>query len=64
MGDTVAVKLDYFPWTSPHTLAAIRTSIFDDSDLRFHQFDGILRTDSYAASAEIAFARDDVNHER
>lgn len=57
------MKLDDFPRTRPHTLAAIGAAFVDDPNLRLHQLDGILGTHSDAATAKVAFAGNDVNHQ-
>ncbi len=57
------VKLNDLPRTCPHTLFAVRAPLLDDLDLRFHQFDGVFGTHPDAATAIIALAGNDVNHE-
>lgn len=59
----LAVKLNDLPRARPDTLFAIRAALLDDLDFRFHQFDGILGTYAHAATAVVAFAGNDVNHE-
>ena len=63
MPDPFAMKLDDFPWTSPDTFATVRAALIDDPDLRLQELDGIFRTNTNAAAAEITFAGDEVNHQ-
>ena len=64
MGHALPMKLDHLPRTCPYTFSTIRAPLFDDFNLRLHQFNGIFRTNAHAAAAEIAFAGNDVDHER
>lgn len=57
------MKLNDFPRTCPDTLAAIGAALVDDPNLRLHQLDGILGTYPDAATAKVAFAGNDVNHQ-
>ena len=61
--DAAAVELDDLPRASPDAFIAVRTPLIDDGDLGLLQFDGVLRTDTDAAPAEIAFPGDDVDHQ-
>ncbi len=58
------MKFDHFPRTSPHALPAIRTSLLYNRDARFQELDRILGTDAHAAAAVVAFAGDDMDHQR
>ena len=58
------MELNHFPGTSPDALSAIRAASIDDPDIGFHQFDRIFRANANAASAEIAFAGNNMNHQR
>ncbi len=60
---SLSMKLDHFPRTSPHALATIRAALVDNPNFRFHQLDGILGAHSDAATAKVAFAGNDVNHQ-
>jgi hypothetical protein len=62
MFDALTMKLYDFPWARPDTLTAVRTALVDDPDLGFETFDGVLRTHTDAASAEIAFPGDQIDH--
>lgn len=57
------MEFNNLPGTCPHTLATIGASLVNNGDFGFEKLDGIFRADSYAASAEIAFAGYDVNHQ-
>jgi hypothetical protein len=61
--DAFAMKLDDFPWASPDTFATVRAALIDDPDLRLQQLNGVFRTNTNAAATEIAFPRNEVNHE-
>ena len=60
---TVFVKLNNFPRTGPDALFAVRAPLVDDGYTRFHQLDGIFRAHADAATAEVALARHDMDHE-
>ena len=62
MFDAFAMELDDFPGASPHAFATIRASLIDDPDLRFQELNGIFRTNTNAAAAEIAFPGNEVYH--
>ena len=63
MVDTFTMELNDIPRTRPDALAAVRAALVNDTDLRFEEFDGVLRTHADTASAEIAFPRNQVNHQ-
>ena len=62
MLNPIAMKLDHFPWASPDTFATVRAALINDPDLRLQQLNGVFRTNTNAAAAEIAFPRNEVNH--
>ena len=64
MIDTFSMEFNNFPRTCPHALPAIRAPFLDDSDLRFLKLDRILRAHTHAASAVIAFARTNMDHQK
>jgi hypothetical protein len=57
------MKFDDFPGTSPYAFSAIRATSIDDPDFGFHELDRIFRANTNTASAEVAFAGNDVNHQ-
>jgi hypothetical protein len=57
------MKLDDLPGTSPDALSAIRATSIDDPDFGFHELDCVFGADPNAASAEVAFAGNDMNHQ-
>jgi hypothetical protein len=57
------MEFDDFPRTRPNALSAICAAGVDDSDFGFHEFDGIFRANTNAATTKIAFAGNDVNHQ-
>jgi hypothetical protein len=57
------VKLDDLPWARPDALFAICAALVDDGNPGFHQLDGIFRAHADAATAEVALARHDMDHE-
>jgi hypothetical protein len=57
------MKFNHFPWACPHALSAICASGIDDPDLSFHQLNSIFRANTNAATAKVAFAGNDVNHQ-
>jgi hypothetical protein len=63
MVDTFTMELNDFPWTRPDALAAVRAALVNDTDLRFEEFDGILRAHTNTATAEITFPGNKVNHQ-
>jgi len=52
-----------FPWARPHALSAIGTAGVDDSDFGFQKLNGIFGANPHAATAKVAFAGNDVNHQ-
>lgn len=58
------MKLNHFPRARPDAFFAIRAPFLDDLDLRFHEFDGIFGTNADTATAVVAFAGNDVDHQR
>ena len=58
------MKFYHFPRACPNALTAICAPFFNDRDLRFLQFDRIFRADPDAASAVVALARSDVDHQK
>jgi hypothetical protein len=58
------MEFDDLPGAGPYTFPAIRASVLDNRDARLHELNGIFRAYSHAATAVVAFAGDDVNHER
>ena len=61
--DAFAMELDDFPRASPDAFATIRAALIDDPDLGLQELNGVFRTDTDAAAAEIAFPGNEVNHE-
>jgi hypothetical protein len=57
------MEFDDFPRTSPNTLSAICASCVDDPDFGLHELNSIFRANANAASAEVAFAGNDMNHQ-
>jgi hypothetical protein len=57
------MEFNDFPRTRPHALSAIRAAGVDDSDFGFHEFDGIFRANTNAATTEVALAGNNVNHQ-
>ena len=57
------MKLDNFPRTGPDAFFAICASFVDNRNPGFHQFDGIFRAHADTATAEVALARHDMDHE-
>jgi hypothetical protein len=58
------MEFDDLPRASPDTFPAIRAAFIDDGDLRLLQLDRVFGANAHTATAEIAFAGDDVDHER
>jgi len=58
-----AVELNHFPRARPNAFFAVRASFIDNRNARFHQLNGIFGAHANAATAKIAFARHNVDHE-
>lgn len=63
MVDAFTMEFNHFPRTRPNALAAVRAALVDDPYLGFKEFDGVLGTHTDAATAEIAFPGDQVDHQ-
>jgi hypothetical protein len=61
--DAFAMELDDFPGASPDAFATIRAALIDDPDFRLQELNGVFRTNTNAAAAEIAFPGNEVNHQ-
>jgi len=57
------MKFDDFPRASPDALSTIRAPGIDDPDFGLQELDRIFRANTNAASAKVAFAGNDVNHQ-
>ena len=62
MFNALTMKFYDLPGARPDAFSAVRATLVDDPDLGFEKLDGILRTYTNAATAEIAFPRDEVDH--
>jgi hypothetical protein len=58
------MEFNDFPRTTPDALSAICTAGVDDPDFGLHELYRIFRANANAASAEVAFAGNDMNHQR
>lgn len=58
------MKFYNFPRTGPDTFAAVCATLVNDRNPGFQEFNRIFRTDANAASAEVAFAGKNVDHQR
>jgi len=63
MFDALTMELYDLPWARPDALTAVRAALVDDPDSGFEKLDGVLRTHTDAASAEITFPGDQVDHQ-
>lgn len=57
------MEFDHFPRTRPDALAAIRAALVDNVNVRLHQLDGVFRAHTDTATAKVAFAGNDINHQ-
>jgi hypothetical protein len=59
-----ALTMEFYdlPWARPNALSAVRAALVDNPDLRFEKLNGVLRTHTDAASAEIAFPGNKIDH--
>ncbi len=60
---TFTMKLNDFPRARPNAFPAVCAAFVDDPDLAFEEFDGVLRTHTDAAAAEITFSGNQVDHQ-
>jgi hypothetical protein len=63
MLDPFTMEFNHFPRASPDALSAVRASLVDNPDVGLEQFDGVLRAHTDAASAEITFPGDKIDHQ-
>jgi len=57
------MEFNNFPRTCPNAFSAVCASRVDDSDFSLQELNGIFRADTNAATTEVAFAWNDVNHQ-
>jgi hypothetical protein len=60
--DSITMELDDLPRASPDAFATVRAALIDDPYLRLQELNGVFRTNTNAAAAEIAFPGNKVDH--